>query len=210
MRWRSAASLGAVTCACVSLAGCGSSGSGKLVQTTTQHARATPVQSAADVGQAVAQQPGSAVSAKHGGRHANDLVGRAHSQTGHLTDTSNDDRNTQVADPCRLVSLATAQAIAGSGITTRVEAPLGPTCIYRGAETKRGITLAVEWADATQATRQLSRRTKVHVAGREAYCGQLGTSMLIVPLAHGQLLNISGPCGVAKRFAVTALRNLAA
>lgn len=59
-------------------------------------------------------------------------------------------------------------------------------------------------------SRQLSSRKAIVVAGRHAYCGRLGTQMLLVPLGKGELLNVTAPCAVAQRFAAYALSHLAA
>ena len=111
-------------------------------------------------------------------------------------------------NPCRLVRRSEAQSIIGHSVTASVVAPLGPTCIYESDGSKANVTLAVEAAKLAQIAPQLRSRTRVTVGGREAFCGRLGTEMLLVPVAAGHVLTVSAPCGVAQRFAALALSRL--
>lgn len=224
------ASIAALGLASLALAGCGgsstlhSSSSSPSAAVTPAHTVAeksspTPAASNADIGQASAQQltqsPGSGITAS-GHRagssrsHSGDVVSKTHVEKAKATETSNDDTQPVAAapNPCRLVSLSEAQSIAGSGITARVEAPLGPTCIYESA--RAGITLAVQTGSFSQASHQLSKRKTVTVSGHTAYCGRLGAPMLVVSVGQDQVLNVTGPCTVAQRFAARALQRLAA
>jgi hypothetical protein len=115
----------------------------------------------------------------------------------------------QQLNPCTLVSLTEAQSFTGGAVIGRVEAPLGPTCIYRAGK-KSEITLAVESMNSTQVTHHMARRQAVSVAGRQGYCGHLGTQQLLVPLSGGQTLAVSAPCAVARQFASAALSRLQA
>jgi hypothetical protein len=134
-------------------------------------------------------------------------------QKARLVATINDD-NTGATNhglnPCSLVTLPQAQAFTGTAISSRFEAPQGPTCIYQPAKAKDEITLAVESISSGQVTNHLSQRQKLTVAGRTAYCGKLGRQLLVVPLSGGQLLSVSAPCAVARQFAEAALGRLAA
>jgi hypothetical protein len=107
--------------------------------------------------------------------------------------------------PCGLVPLGEAQSITGGEIAGRVEAPLGPTCIYHLSNSKADITMAVESMSFSQVTHQLSSRKPVDIAGRHAFCGKLGNQMLFVPLGSGKLLNVTAPCAIAQQFAARAL-----
>jgi hypothetical protein len=218
------AGIAVLAAAAALLAGCGASSAPKAgapptstSQTTTQRAHPTPAQSNADVGGAQGQtttaQPGSAGS--HKVRPKISEVKRGHVvQRAHLVAaTSKDDSGSAAAiriNPCRLVSVSEAEAITGGPISGRVEAPLGPTCIYRQAGSKTDITLAVETTTFASATHGMSKPTKVLIKGRSAYCGKLGAQMLFVPLPDGTVLNVTAPCAVAQRFAATALSRLIA
>jgi hypothetical protein len=112
------------------------------------------------------------------------------------------------SDPCKLVSTAEAQAILGRPIDTPVEAPQGPTCIYRPIGAKNFVTLTIEAIDLAKALPRVRDRRRVDVAGRIAYCGTYGQSMTFVQLTRGRVLNVTAPCAVGVRFAAKALPRL--
>jgi hypothetical protein len=224
MRMKSVAALTVIGLSSAALAGCGGSSSsgdrttqapqGPGLKAVTQKARPTPIESNPDIGRAGSQQSGARSSDSSASRSI-DRVGPVHNQKAHPTPaTTSDDQNTASSgppDPCRLVSLTDAQTIAGNGITTRIEAPLGPTCIYERAGKKAaGITLAVQSTSFAQATHQLHKRKLVVVSGHHAYCGRLGTEVLLVPVGSDQVLNVTAPCGVAQQFAALAFHHLGA
>jgi hypothetical protein len=109
--------------------------------------------------------------------------------------------------PCNLVTARQAAAIVGP-IGQQVEAPQGPSCIYRSRDGNRFITIAVQTLDFPQIKQQIHRPTRVAVSSRTAYCGSYGQPMLFLPLSQGRVLSITGPCGVAKQFAAKALPQL--
>jgi hypothetical protein len=134
-------------------------------------------------------------------------------QKARLVSDINDDSTgtaTHRLNPCSLVSLPQARTFTGTAISSRFEAPQGPTCIYRPTKAKDEVTLAVESIGSGDVTNHLSQRQKLTVAGRTAYCGKLGRQLLVVPLPGGQLLSVSASCSVARRFAEAALVRLAA
>jgi hypothetical protein len=110
--------------------------------------------------------------------------------------------------PCNLVTGKEAQGIVGKAMQTPIEAPQGPTCIYRSQDGNRFITVALQNVEFGKIKRQIQRPSRVTVSSRTAYCGSYGQPMLYVPLAKGQVLSIAGPCAVAKKFAVKALPQL--
>ena len=65
-----------------------------------------------------------------------------------------------------------------------VEAPQGPTCIYRPRTGKDLIAVAVQETDFGALRRQIKRIHRVDVGDRTAYCGSYGQPMLYVPLAE--------------------------
>ncbi len=115
---------------------------------------------------------------------------------------------TATSNPCRLVSRTEAQKIVGGPVASPVEAPLGPTCIYRPLHTGQQITVSVQATNLAAVKRGLRHPTQVTIAGRPAYCGVYGQTMTYVPLASGGVLDITGPCPIAARFAETALARL--
>ena len=82
--------------------------------------------------------------------------------------------------PCNLVSKAQAQAIVGLPLRDPLEAPRGPTCIYRSRDGKRLITLAVQSLDFSHAQaphprapageRRQPQRVLRHPRGAGALC----------------------------------------
>ena len=89
-----------------------------------------------------------------------------------------------------------------------VEAPQGPTCIFRARSGKAFVTLAVQKLDISRLKKQLHRAQSVGVAHRAGYCGTYGQQMLYVSLPRQRVLSVAGPCGVARRFAAHAVPRL--
>jgi hypothetical protein len=110
--------------------------------------------------------------------------------------------------PCNLVTRSQARTILGAPIQQPLEAPQGPTCIYRSRDGKSFVTLAVQQSDIGALKGQMRQREKVDVGSRTAYCGNYGQPMLYVPLPGGNVLSVAGHCDVAARFAETALPRL--
>lgn len=114
-----------------------------------------------------------------------------------------------VANPCKLVSQAQAQAIVRAPISPPQTAPLGPTCIYERRGGGEQITLAVEALSFAKLERRIHGLTRTALPARHtAYCGRYGRATTFVPLAHGQVLSISAPCAIGIRFAAIAARQL--
>jgi len=111
--------------------------------------------------------------------------------------------------PCNLVSKAQAKAITGRAIEDVVEAPQGPTCIYRGKQDQAGyVTLAVQTQPFAAMKNALRRRQAVDVGAQAAYCGTSGRPVLFAQVDEHRVLSVSAPCAIAKRFAKTAIARL--
>ena len=110
--------------------------------------------------------------------------------------------------PCNLVSKAQAQAIVGLPLRDPLEAPRGPTCIYRSRDGKRLITLAVQSLDFSTLKRRIHGRQPVSVANRSAFCGTLGAPVLYVELPRRRVLSVAARCEVGRQFATAAVRRL--
>jgi hypothetical protein len=110
--------------------------------------------------------------------------------------------------PCNLVTKAQARTILGTPILEPAEGAQGPTCIYRSEDGKAFVTLAIQPVKRSQIEKRLQQARRLAVADRTAYCGQYGQEMLYLPLADGRALAVGAPCGVAKRFAERAVREL--
>jgi hypothetical protein len=189
---------------------------------TTSRAQPTPAPSSPDVGNRAAQVAPSThpalgaanVASSHSRGGGADRITRSHTvQRAHsVAGSSSDDVSGTGAapvNPCTLVSLPEAQSITGSAIVGRIEAPLGPTCIYRSSSSKADVTLTIEYESFSQVTRHMAARKAMAISGHRSYCGRLGATMLFVPLADGHVLNVTAPCDVAERFATLAVGRLA-
>jgi hypothetical protein len=110
--------------------------------------------------------------------------------------------------PCNLVTARQAAAIVGDPMQQPVEAPQGPTCVYRTRSGRQLIALAVQTVHFAQIKTKLEHRRATTIAGHTAYCGTYGQSMLYVPLSGGRVLSVSAPCDTAKGFAARALSSL--
>jgi hypothetical protein len=110
--------------------------------------------------------------------------------------------------PCNLVTKAEAGAILRARMDQPVEAPMGPTCIYRSHDGRSFVTLVVTSQSFTQTVRQVAGPVRLRVAHRQALCGTVGPQMLHVSLKAGRTLSIAGPCVAAQKFAETAVGRL--
>jgi hypothetical protein len=118
----------------------------------------------------------------------------------------NKPRGLRISAPCSLVSRAQAQAIVGGQITKPLEAPLGPTCIYRYG--KHQVTLAVQPVDLKTLKRGLAKPQSVTVAKRDGVCGSKTRQALYLGVARGYVLSVGAPCPIAKQFAARALKTI--
>ncbi|HXY38236.1 MAG TPA: hypothetical protein VEQ10_01115 [Vicinamibacteria bacterium] len=201
----------------LAIGGCGGSRSS---QSAVQQARPTPAGSNADIAQTYAsptrqQRPSTQASARAErlGRPRSvqpaPTVQRARPTPPEYNDDAKEEPHAQF-NPCTLVSVAEAEAIVGGPIAGRIDAPLGPTCVYKLSGSKNEITLTVESLGFPQATGHMARREAVTIGRHPGYCGRLGTDMLFLRLGPGQLLNVTAPCPIAQRFATLALSRLVA
>jgi predicted small lipoprotein YifL len=110
--------------------------------------------------------------------------------------------------PCNLVTRAQAGVILGGPIRPLLEAPQGPTCIYRAEKGKDLVTVAVQQVDFKKVKGQLRQPTRLKIASRTAICGQYGQPMLYARLSSGRVLAVAASCPVAKQFASRALTRL--
>jgi hypothetical protein len=108
--------------------------------------------------------------------------------------------------PCNLVTKAEAQAIVGLPMGDPIEAPKGPTCLYRTQDGKRLVTLAVQPLELSKLERRVRHRRRVDVSDRTAFCGTLGAPGVYVALSRGRVLSVAARCDVGRRFALAAVR----
>jgi hypothetical protein len=112
------------------------------------------------------------------------------------------------SNPCGLVSRSEVQAILRGPIAAPVEAPQGPTCIYRPIRDKRVITLSVQSLEFAKLKAQIHDLRPVMVLGRTGYCGSYGQPTVFVPLSSGRVLDVTASCSVATRVASAAVTRL--
>jgi hypothetical protein len=110
--------------------------------------------------------------------------------------------------PCGLVSGGEAAAILGKPVDVSVGAQ-GPTCIYT-AQNSTEMTLVVEPVSLAGLKSSARSATPVQVAGRSGWCLQYGDTSVAVSLGDGRVLNVTGPCASASRFAALALERVPA
>jgi hypothetical protein len=113
-------------------------------------------------------------------------------------------------DPCALVATRQVQSITGKRVSGRVEAPLGPTCIYRFQKSKQLVTITVGPAKFAALVAQISKRQRrrVSIRGHIGFCGRLGQPVLYVSLSQKRVLTIGAGCTVARQLATIAVRRL--
>lgn len=110
--------------------------------------------------------------------------------------------------PCNLVTESQARAIVGAPIEQPLEAPQGPTCIYRSRKGESFVSLAVQSLNFDKLKPRIRQRQRFEISDRTAYCGQYGQPMLYVPIARGRVLSVAAPCSLAREFAAKALPRL--
>jgi Protein of unknown function (DUF3558) len=110
--------------------------------------------------------------------------------------------------PCSFVRRDEASAILGAPVRVTT-GEQGPTCIYEISGSKRVMTLVVERINLQSLRNQASAATRVAVAGRAGWCLRYQSTSLVVPLAEGNVLNVTGPCEAATHFAARAIPRIA-
>jgi hypothetical protein len=111
--------------------------------------------------------------------------------------------------PCNLVSRRQAGTLLGEAVRAPVEAPQGPTCVYRTERGNRLVTVAVQALPFDRVARKVRDSQRVQLARHTAVCGTFGQPVVYVELPRRRVLSITAPCAVGLRFATTALRELA-
>jgi hypothetical protein len=110
--------------------------------------------------------------------------------------------------PCNLVTPKQARSILGAPIDDPVEAPQGPTCIYRTKSGGSFVTLALQDRRLADLRKEMRRPEPVDIAGGRAYCGKHGQPTLYVSLGREGVLSVAAPCSIARRFAAKAVAGL--
>ncbi len=189
------------------IAGCGGSSSGG---SSTAATTASSAQSADVTPGAYAKSHHDVVSGEVITHHPANGTGRAQANDDNPARADAGGRRSGAPDPCTLVTQAQAQAILGVAVAAPVQAPLGPTCIYRPAGAHTFVTMTVESVDFAKIKAHIRGRTQFAVVGHTAYCGTYGQPTVFVALSVGRVLAVTAPCVTGARFAAAALPRLGA
>lgn len=112
------------------------------------------------------------------------------------------------AQPCRLVSRSEAAAILKGSVSVS-EGMQGPSCIYTSRDSTLQVAVAIEEnASPSNLRNRPDKASRVQVAGRTGWCLRYGSGSVEVPLSDGRVLDVSGPCPAAARFAALALNRV--
>jgi hypothetical protein len=228
---RTIATIAVLCCAVSILTGCGGSkpshAASTTSTTTTTHASApqSAPQGDADVGDAAPQvkphkHPALGVDQSHGARaghaqhsHRVKIVkagGVHHARPSNQPDDDQSSTGAKGLNPCTLVSHAQAQTATGTALHEGIEAPLGPTCIFRPRGAGAEITLALELAKLGQASQALHAPRRFTIEGRAAFCAQGPQHTLVLSVRPGQVLTVTAPCKAAVRLASIVVGRLTA
>jgi hypothetical protein len=108
------------------------------------------------------------------------------------------------AQPCDLVSSDEAAAILEGEVEVN-EGLQGPTCIYTSRDSSRQVALGIGYGSVSDLRGRRDKASRVEVGGVTGWCLHHGSSSVEVPLGDGRVLDVSGPCADATRFAALAL-----
>jgi hypothetical protein len=139
----------------------------------------------------------------------------AATQKGHLNEARapqlEPDEAQQAEHPCKLVTAAEASGLFGAQVGDPIEAPLGPSCIFRSGQREDFVSVALQRMEEKHLAPLIRDRDKLDVDRLTGYCGPGEASNLLVPLSSGRVLTIeggAGGCELAKAFALKALGRL--
>jgi hypothetical protein len=104
--------------------------------------------------------------------------------------------------PCSLVSEAQANHILGGGVATS-EHLQGPTCVFKGSG--REVTVVLMEAPLKPLVAGARTAQKLTLNGRPAWCLRYETTSVVADVGGGQVLQVTGACPAAARFADAAL-----
>lgn len=113
------------------------------------------------------------------------------------------------ANPCALVSDREAAAILGGSVNTTLGRQ-GPTCIYQPEGSGPQMTLVVERTSLNGLKRDAASATPMQLGGAAGWCLHYGSAAVVASLPDGNVLHVTGPCGLASRFAAQALERITA
>jgi hypothetical protein len=107
--------------------------------------------------------------------------------------------------PCVLVSRTEANHILGGEVRIS-EHPQGPTCVFSGSG--REVTMVVMEASVKPLVQNARRSKALTVAGRPAWCLQYEDESVVADVGGGRVLQVTGACPAASRFAADAIPHI--
>jgi hypothetical protein len=104
--------------------------------------------------------------------------------------------------PCSLVSERQANRILGGDVKIS-EHPQGPTCVFQGSG--REVNLVLMEAPFKPLIAGARSAKKLTIDGHPAWCLRYESTMVVTSVGDGRVLQISGACPAAARFAEAAV-----
>jgi Protein of unknown function (DUF3558) len=108
----------------------------------------------------------------------------------------------QPIKPCSFVSPKQANEILGGHVKIS-EHPQGPTCVYKGSG--REITVVLSETSLKPIISGARNSRPMTIAGHHAYCVRYETTSVVAGVGKGRVLQITGSCQAASRFAALAI-----
>lgn len=104
--------------------------------------------------------------------------------------------------PCSFVSPKQANEILGGNVKISTH-PQGPTCVYQGSG--REVTVVLSETSLKSILSGARNARPLTLAGHHAYCVRYETTSIVANVGKGRVLQITGSCQAASRFAVLAI-----
>jgi hypothetical protein len=104
--------------------------------------------------------------------------------------------------PCSYVSPKQANEILGGNVKI-AEHPQGPTCVYTGSG--REITVVLSEVPLKPIITGARNAKPMTIAGHHAYCVRYEKTSIVASVNKGRVLQITGSCQAAARFAALAI-----
>jgi hypothetical protein len=117
---------------------------------------------------------------------------------------NNEPSPTAGPQPCHLVSQSEAASIL-EGTVSVSEGLQGSSCIYASHDSTQQVAVTVANAPRSDLRDRPDKVSRIEVGDRTGWCLHYGSSSLEVPLSDGRVLDVSGPCAAAARFAALAI-----
>lgn len=107
--------------------------------------------------------------------------------------------------PCSLVSKTEANRILGGEVQIS-EHLQGPTCVFNGSG--REVSMVVMEASVKPLIENARRSKSLRVAGQPAWCLYYEVESVVTAVGDGRVLQVTGACPAASRFAADAIPRL--